>query len=414
MNPTVSALIANGYAPDFSAGAVLTSCPPPRNASSPVLNWRASWLAVVTAENVWPEHAADLDALVTGGACVPVRVEGKTRQYLFRTAPCAPFLASKSASAYDPASQWERRLSISAASGTAAINNMRSAPASVPLSGDWPHGSLLDIRADELPLLDESAAQAIAQAFESFVMEHAPEKPAYVPPPLEPILAANQKLEWSNQRARLTLQQNGFLVCPVAPNGSVPGGRPWERELPEHGIGLAINNSGTALIVIDVSWAVPAQNAEIYARLGHPARGAEVAAGIVERIERLANGAPIATRRTADSVTLVFRSESQAPFHHETDVIRAADGVHNSAVTIKCRTRGSAPVVIGDDGWATDLFKTQYSALASLAEYQWHSTLADIDSWLQAGAELDKPQTVEEPPPVTRRGRKGAAVASIG
>jgi hypothetical protein len=83
----------------------------------------------------------------------------------------------------------------------------------------------------------------------------------------------------------------------------------------------------------------------------------------------------------------------------------------NASVHVSCRTRGDA-LVIGE-GWNVDFLTTKRAALASLAEHQFESALAEVVAWLKAGADLDKAQTIEPEPEAVapRRGRKGAAAA---
>jgi hypothetical protein len=273
---------------------------------------------------------------------------------------------------------------------------------------------------DELPVLDVSAAQPLALAFPTFVEAHkAP------PPPREewkpsPILAAGQPLTFDNLRARNALRANGYDICPVAADGTLPPkfpstyhmqtGIPWNDEYPGHKVGLL----GHAVVTVD--WAVTAAAAEAYARIGAVPRGAEVAARVVEHVERLARFAPVAIRREAERVTFVFVADGI--FGQDVDARRSAkrpDGydMPNASVRITCRARGE-PAVIDGEGWSVDFLTTPRASLAKLAAHEFAAALADIEKFLAAGAGLDAAPQSSEPEPeavAPRRGRKGAAAA---
>jgi hypothetical protein len=430
MNPIAATLLSLGFAPcalnrggqpvgeygkdqqpEFSAESdsyavgVLTSCPPPRNASAPVQNWRGSWLATVTAKGVPADWTRDLDALVTGGMPVPVRVEGDTRQYIFRMAPGAHFSSSKSQSTDWPET---RHHSISA----------EAAPGFVPLSGEWPAGTLLDMSVEDIPILDAAAAKAIAQEFTSFVYEHAPQKPEWKPAPPTPIVAPGERLKWGNLRARLTLEQGGYRLAPVT-FGEHMQPPTWpmqcdDASIAECGVGLVLS-SGLTMLSLD--WSLPPENVEIYARMGAAARGAEVAAGIERIFLRHVGEGKLAVHRQDERVTFVFRTVGS--FLSDYDIGREAkrsDGMSwpNSHVRIKTRSRGVSGAIRGE-GWSLDFLETKRAELVALEPHTFNAALAEAGEWLAGGADLNVPvgtddaQTEATAP--ARRGRKAAAAA---
>jgi hypothetical protein len=122
------------------------------------------------------------------------------------------------------------------------------------------------------------------------------------------------------------------------------------------------------LAVIELDWGVAPGNVELFARLGHALRGAEVAAGIERVLLSRVDGGAVAVRRDATRVTYLFRAEGFVTQHDfRRSPIRSDEiEMSNASVRIHCRTHGTA-VRIGD-GWNVDFLTTKRADLAPLAE----------------------------------------------
>jgi hypothetical protein len=285
------------------------------------------------------------------------------------------------------------------------------------LAGTWERDSVLDMRRDELPAMDREGAERLVAAFSAFMAERAPPPPppaVYVP---TPIVASGEKVLFGNLRARNALRDNGYEIAPVPnPGQSLPAlhGH-WGPESCDVRATCPVGILPSGLVVVELNWAPAPGNVELFAKLGLPQRGAEVAAGIERILREYVGEGLVAIRREAERATFVFRRDGSAFLREHGKKYSASrpDGFEmpNASVHVSCRTRGD-PLVIGE-GWSVDFLTTKRAALAPLAEHQVESALAEVVAWLKAGADLEKPQTFEPEPEAVapRRGRKGAAAA---
>jgi hypothetical protein len=378
--------------------AVLTNCPAARGPGAPVQDWRATRLTTVTV-NVRKEFADDVDAfmLARDGRVVRVATNGE-RVYLFRNEG-EPFSALASRA---------RR------TGDARVNSARHFVALIEdAHGDayeWPRGTLVETRRDELATLNADEAQRLIADFDKWASIHEPPLPPITKYVAKPLVPPGQRLTYGNHRARAALERGGFYPAPVqfgtqqVPRGDV---HTWKSH-DEHGVGLLLNPLGNGnagkLTLVEFS-SRSAEVAEELAKLGHPDRTGEIlpaiAAFMAEHYcapcQRSPNGA----------LRYAFRNDDYtfAP------IVKLISGpAVASTIRVRVVGREGAIVISGDDvdgkplAWDVDWFAVKRADLPSLTENLSHGFMSGIDQLITSGEALrSKPA---KPP---RRKRKAAA-----
>ncbi len=324
--------------------AVLTACPAAHDAGSPVQNARETHLVVVS---ITPRPVLDegLDALMIehGGLVVRVKENGE-RDYIF-------------ASTGGP-------------------------PGFVDLSeGDWPRGSLLDHRRDELTYLDAEGVEEIKRALSKWDNEH-PEP--YVPPPkyvAPPILAPGQKIMFDNSRARGALKRAGFDVV------QTKGG----------GVGFSMSPRGDLYENRLITVAIESRSAELadvmLAKFGVKDRTGGILPKLGELIRK--RGEVPCRRESNGSLLFLFQNSNSATFEPIVRMFSAqgANGkdIPGTSVRVRVMSRGVVELT-GDNvpAWDADFLKIKRDELPELSEFSTKNyLLEEFAAFMAAGGGLD-------------------------
>jgi hypothetical protein len=395
-------LIANGYAPiamprgkaqpegawavmqmawhtptnGKALAAILTAVAPPRNEQSPIQRWRESRLTTVEMR-VRPGFVDEADAMMIerGARIVRVSQDG-ARVWVFRNGG-EPFSA------------------LASRPYKAGTMRVQSARHFLALTEDvdgtafaWPHGTPVDVRRDELPVLNAGDAQRLIAAFETWANEREPAPVLTTPHVPKPLLEPGERLSYGNLRARLLLERGGFHAVPVKPAASTAPG-----SVDAHDMGVALNPSGTGgagrLALVTIS-SRSAAVAEQLAKLGHPDQTGKILAALGELISAH-YAAPY--RRLADGSWLfVFRNDDHtAPLITKGLSALSVAGAETPGTGIRLTIATRDSVVPISDEWSVDWFKLKRAELPTLSENLVSTFMRPIEEFFAAGAGLREP-----------------------
>ncbi|MEO8019721.1 MAG: hypothetical protein ABI769_18070 [Pseudomonadota bacterium] len=356
-----------------SLAAVLAAIPPAHDAGSPVQDAAGTRLTVVRL-TVRTELAEDVDAFMgeCGGHVVRVAQDG-ARLYVFRN-------DGMHFSTLTTPEYYAGSARVSSAADFVAL-----AEDATGAAFDWPRGSLLDVRRDELAELNVEAAHRFVAEFTTWADAHPEPQAPYVPYVAPPILAPGQRLTFDNARARLTMKRAGFHAVQTS------GG----------GVGLAMNPVGDHYEDRLVTVSIESRSAEIadvmLAKFGVKDRTGEILPKLAALIRKRGD---IPCRREANGSLLFLLQNSSSSTFEPIERMFSAQGPNGKEIpgtSVRVRVESRGVVDLTGDGVPTDRFKWDADFLGikreQLPELSEFSTknylLEEIASLMAAGGGLD-------------------------